>query len=547
MKIKCHRIQTLLALRPADRSADEQARIEAHLATCPVCAAQARLYAEQDRLIRSAPSARLTSAQRSQFFSQIQQERKRHKMYAKLSAIVGTAAAVAVIIGIGFGARILLPSDTLPASPTESLWPAIEATEEKSAFEWTFADEIRLTQKTESHPFLGISNPADPSGPGLIVPPTNVQISLAWDLVSQPTADWTAFVHLEDETGTLIAQSDVALDLPEQPCEKDAYDSTCRFFSTHTIELPGGTPLGLYIVRAGIYNRETGERAFTTDEPGQQDAAILGQVEIVSGETLTPMPSTLYKGYFQWPITPHDILSWTFHDPRSLDHPGIDIAAEEGTPVTAADGGVVTFAGWEEKGYGYMVVIEHGDGWASYYGHLSEISVEVGQMLQQGDLLGKSGSTGSASGPHLHFELRHWNQPVDPLSYLPSVADHQPAEDPPTTFVWPVEGYITQPYSPEHPAIDIAAEEGTPVVAATAGVVVAAGWDDAGAGNFIVINHGDKTFTRYTHLLDYQVKAGDTVSQGQQIGRVGSTGMATGPHLHFEVTLKIDPQALLPE
>jgi murein DD-endopeptidase MepM/ murein hydrolase activator NlpD len=126
-----------------------------------------------------------------------------------------------------------------------------------------------------------------------------------------------------------------------------------------------------------------------------------------------------------------------------------------------------------------------------------------------------------------------------------AVATPQKTSTATLNLVWPVEGYITQPYSPEHPAIDIAAEEGTPIVAAAAGVVVAAGWDDAGAGNFIVINHGDMTFTRYTHLLDYQVEIGDEVSQGQKIGRVGSTGESTGPHLHFELMLKIDPTPLL--
>ena len=122
-------------------------------------------------------------------------------------------------------------------------------------------------------------------------------------------------------------------------------------------------------------------------------------------------------------------------------------------------------------------------------------------------------------------------------------------QEPPTAipefiFIWPVEGHITQPYSPEHYAIDIAAEEGTPVVAAAAGTVVAAEWDDR-CGNLVALDHGDGLITRYTHLLDYQVAVGDQVDQGQQIGRVGSTGESTGPHLHFELIIKIDPTPLL--
>lgn len=121
-----------------------------------------------------------------------------------------------------------------------------------------------------------------------------------------------------------------------------------------------------------------------------------------------------------------------------------------------------------------------------------------------------------------------------------------PQETPtsPLDLVWPVEGHITQPYSSEHYALDIAAKEGTPVVAASAGTVVAAEWDDR-HGNLVAIDHGDGLITRYTHLLDYQVEVGDEVDQGQPIGRVGSTGESTGPHLHFELILKIDPTPLL--
>ena len=119
-----------------------------------------------------------------------------------------------------------------------------------------------------------------------------------------------------------------------------------------------------------------------------------------------------------------------------------------------------------------------------------------------------------------------------------------PAAIPEFIFIWPVEGHITQPYSSEHYAIDIAAEEGTPVMAAASGTVVTAEWDDR-CGNLVALSHGDGLITRYTHLLDYQVAVGDQVDQGQQIGRVGSTGESTGPHLHFEIILKIDPAPLL--
>jgi murein DD-endopeptidase MepM/ murein hydrolase activator NlpD len=112
------------------------------------------------------------------------------------------------------------------------------------------------------------------------------------------------------------------------------------------------------------------------------------------------------------------------------------------------------------------------------------------------------------------------------------------------TLIWPVDGHITQGYSDEHPALDIAAKQGTPVIAAAAGVVVVAARDEV-YGYYIIIDHGNGLRTLYSKLLDYQVEIGDEVTQGQQIGRVGSTGNSTGPHLHFEVRQQINPLPLL--
>jgi murein DD-endopeptidase MepM/ murein hydrolase activator NlpD len=253
----CQKICRLLAVQSPSRSADEQAQVKAHLDTCPDCSALAQIYAEQNRLIRSLPRAGLTPAQRGQFLSKIQQERKRHNMLSKPLAILGTVASALVLVAMGLGVQTLLGNGQTA--------PAAQATEPLAA---------KATQA--------------------------------------PTA----------------------------------------------VSLPQETP----------------------------------------------------------------------------------------------------------------------------------------------------------------------TSPLD--------------------LVWPVEGYITQPYSSEHYALDIAAKQGSPVVAAAAGTVVVAGWADR-HGNLVAIDHGDGLITRYTHLLDYQVEVGDQVDQGQPIGRVGSTGESTGPHLHFELILKIDPTPLL--
>ncbi|MDR2177312.1 MAG: M23 family metallopeptidase [Treponema sp.] len=98
-------------------------------------------------------------------------------------------------------------------------------------------------------------------------------------------------------------------------------------------------------------------------------------------------------------------------------HEGLDLAAPEGTDVFAVEAGVVTETG-SDPVYGNYIVIKHGEDWASLYGHLSRIGVTVRQELRSGSVIGKVGSTGQSTGPHLHFELRRSGKAQDPGKYL---------------------------------------------------------------------------------------------------------------------------------
>lgn len=98
-------------------------------------------------------------------------------------------------------------------------------------------------------------------------------------------------------------------------------------------------------------------------------------------------------------------------------HQGLDIAAATGTTVTAAASGTVISAGWY-GGYGNYILIDHGGGMSTGYGHLSQIFVSNGQTVQKGQAIGAVGSTGASTGPHLHFEVRMHGKPVDPAAYL---------------------------------------------------------------------------------------------------------------------------------
>ncbi|UCI05400.1 M23 family metallopeptidase [Mesorhizobium sp. B1-1-8] len=98
-------------------------------------------------------------------------------------------------------------------------------------------------------------------------------------------------------------------------------------------------------------------------------------------------------------------------------HTGMDFRAPIGMAAKVTAAGIVTKAGWN-GGYGRMVEIDHGNGFATRYGHLSEIDVAVGQQLAAGDVIGKTGSSGRSTGPHLHYEVRHNGEAIDPLRFL---------------------------------------------------------------------------------------------------------------------------------
>jgi murein DD-endopeptidase MepM/ murein hydrolase activator NlpD len=102
----------------------------------------------------------------------------------------------------------------------------------------------------------------------------------------------------------------------------------------------------------------------------------------------------------------------------NLMHTGLDFPAARGTPVLAAGRGCVSSAGYDTGGYGRLIVIQHRDGMTSWYAHLSRIGVNPGQCVIAGDLIGRVGSTGHATGPHLHFELRVRGAAVNPLTGL---------------------------------------------------------------------------------------------------------------------------------
>ncbi len=119
------------------------------------------------------------------------------------------------------------------------------------------------------------------------------------------------------------------------------------------------------------------------------------------------------SGIFYWPTAGYLTQGYWY------GHRAIDLGTDEGTAVVSSDAGYVSFAGWTDIGYGYLIVIDHGNGYQTYYAHLSNFFVVEGQSVSAGEVIGAVGNTGNSTGPHLHFEVRYNGYPVNPLIYLP--------------------------------------------------------------------------------------------------------------------------------
>jgi murein DD-endopeptidase MepM/ murein hydrolase activator NlpD len=183
-----------------------------------------------------------------------------------------------------------------------------------------------------------------------------------------------------------------------------------RFDLTETsVENPGLEDGEWLIVPEGWRPiKDWGPPAITRSNPAS--AAYYG-----AGHCGAVYEGAIGTGTFVWPTTSRQISGYNYAPPV---HSAIDIGGQTGNPIYAVDNGVVVYAGWSDYGFGYLIVVDHGNGWQSAYAHLSAVGVSCGQSVFQGTLIGALGSTGNSSGPHLHFELVFNGSKVNPLNYL---------------------------------------------------------------------------------------------------------------------------------
>jgi hypothetical protein len=162
-----------------------------------------------------------------------------------------------------------------------------------------------------------------------------------------------------------------------------------------------------------------GHRDFVTWSAPRISRSNPGVARVLGpGSCGTVVDGAVGTGSFIWPASLHRVSGYEYSP--STNHFGIDIAGTLGDPIYAADNGVIVYAGWNDWGYGNVVVIDHDGGWQTLYAHLSSFNVGCGQSVYQGDLIGAFGSTGNSSGPHLHFEMLNESYgKVNPWNFLP--------------------------------------------------------------------------------------------------------------------------------
>ncbi|WP_211749831.1 M23 family metallopeptidase [Paenibacillus sp. Marseille-Q4541] len=173
------------------------------------------------------------------------------------------------------------------------------------------------------------------------------------------------------------------------------------------------------VVRPGQTGRKQVSYRITKENGDVVKEEWLGQEVLEASVTEVVLQGTKVtgegSGVFSWPVT-DAIMSSSFGQRWGRQHKGIDLVGERA--IKASDEGVVTFAG-QQSGYGNVIIINHGNGYETLYGHLNSINVKEGQIVEKGESIGVMGNTGRSTGTHLHFEIKKDSVALNPMKYLP--------------------------------------------------------------------------------------------------------------------------------
>jgi murein DD-endopeptidase MepM/ murein hydrolase activator NlpD len=270
-------------------------------------------------------------------------------------------------------------------------------------------------------------------------------------------------------------------------------------------------------------------------------------------EALLSNPPLRSSNYFREPVQGNIISKFGPKEDGSFND-GINYSVPKGTPVKAAESGVVAYAGDELSGFGNLILIRHSDGFVTAYAHNDELIVKRCDVVERGQSIATEGATGGALKPQLHFELRQDTLPVNPEWYFSLPVGCQTldvAQQFSRLFLEPVRGKLVSKFGFQedgslNDGINYSVPKGTPVKAAESGVIAYVGDEPSGLGLIVLIRHSAGFMTVYAHNDEVMVKSCDVVKRGQTIAKSGATGKATEPQLHFELRKNgkpIDPKA----
>lgn len=236
--------------------------------------------------------------------------------------------------------------------------------------------------------------------PHMLQPGQNLRIlpvdGVYWEwLGGIPFSQWAAYFKVTPEDILNYPANHLEAAAISDPTNPDIKTGTFLVVpgGAYQYHTPGQVPLGI-----------------TRSNPASAQVGGAGSCPPVNG-------GAIGYGTFVWPTDRHSLSGFDYS--MKTNHLGIDLAAELGDNIYAADGGVVVYAGANGYGYGNMIMIDHGTGFQTLYAHLSAIFVNCGDNVTQGQTIGSAGATGHASGAHLHFEVRTLSNVISPWDVLP--------------------------------------------------------------------------------------------------------------------------------
>lgn len=213
--------------------------------------------------------------------------------------------------------------------------------------------------------------------------------------------DWGEIVTLNALTEPYILRIDQRLKLP----------NAARAQTPQQVDIAA---------RAAAFNLDIDDIATGSQPALAENRAPAAASAAPRGAVTTAIaPPAAFSGRFRWPLDGRVIAKFGPLAPGKVND-GINIAVAAGTPIHAAADGVVAYAGDQIGVYGGLILIDHGGGWVSAYGHAQQLDVRRGQAVKAGAVIGRAGATGQVQSPQLHFQLRRNRLPIDPLRQLPA-------------------------------------------------------------------------------------------------------------------------------